>query len=98
MLHIHPITKTVRKPAPCHCKAYPFPHREGSGKCLANEDGPFCGECGQPCTVRMADNGIGSYEFWGRTGFDRRIEPESKCCSAPVYSNHALTINYESED
>lgn len=91
-------THTPDKEPPCHCKAYPFPHREGSGKCLANEDGPFCGECGQPCTVRMADKGIGTYEFWGQKCTDTRIEAESDCCSAAVYSNHTLTVNYESDD
>jgi hypothetical protein len=26
--------------------------------------------------IRVVDNGIGSYEYWGNRGFDRQIEPE----------------------
>ena len=26
--------------------------------------------------IKMVDNGIGHYEFWGTTGFDTQIEPE----------------------
>lgn len=28
---------------PCACNAYPFPHREGGGKCPANGCCPNCG-------------------------------------------------------
>lgn len=90
--------RPARKQDACNCKAYPFPHREGSGKCYTNEEGPFCGECGKPCKASAVDNGIGSYEFWGQKCTDTRIEIESECCDAPVFSNAALTVNYDPSD
>lgn len=78
----------------CHCKAYPFPHRMGSGKCWAFESGPFCGSCGEPCTARIIDQGIGSYECWGEKGFDSRKVLASDCCKAELYANAELTIYY----
>lgn len=88
----------ARKESTCSCRAYPFPHREGSGKCFANESGPFCGHCGQPCEVSMNENGVGFTEFWGSVSFDSRIEAESKCCDAPVFDDAALQINYTGDD
>ncbi len=32
----------------CHCKAYGWPHRLGSGPCWGLSQGPFCGSCGRP--------------------------------------------------
>ena len=79
----------------CHCKAYPFVHRLGSGKCWGNDSGPFCGCCGQPCSPRRVDNGIGAYEYWGCKGVHTQIDIESDCCDAAVFSDAALTKNYE---
>lgn len=32
----------------CRCLAYRWPHRRFSGRCYANGEPPFCGNCGQP--------------------------------------------------
>lgn len=74
----------------CTCRAYPFPHKEKTGRCLAG-DYQYCGDCGQPCDIKQVDDGIGAYEFWGRTGVDRRISTVSRCCEANVFSNASLT-------
>ena len=44
----------------------------------------ICPECKEPCTVVTADNGIGSYEYWGATGFDSHPYPASNCCEAEI--------------
>lgn len=81
-----------RKPEPCRCKAYPFPHREFSGKCFADSWGPYCGDCGRPCNTTTVDEGIGAYEYWGQKGVDVRLATVSTCCEAPVFSDAALTV------
>lgn len=83
---------------PCTCKAYSFPHRSGSGKCHADDDGPFCGTCGEPCSPVDFDFGIGSYEFWGQTGVDTNIQTVSDCCEAPLFADAALTKDYDHDD
>lgn len=96
-VHSVPAKRRHRQQETCTCKAYPFPHRAGSGKCVADDPGPFCGCCGQPCSPRQVDNGIGAYEYWGSKGVDVRIDTESDCCDAPVFSDAALTKEYEYE-
>lgn len=68
---------------PCNCPAYKFPHREGSGKCRADE-GPVCSECGGPCEGRLIDFGIGPGEAWGVRFNDVRKEWTSECCEADM--------------
>lgn len=74
----------------CRCRAYPFPHRKFSGSCLANEQGPFCGSCGQPCDVHWVTEEE-PYEFWGQRGFQKTEYAESDCCSEAVYEDPGLT-------
>lgn len=81
-------------PAPCRCRAYKFPHRETSGKCFANESGPFCGECGKPAEAYECDSGVGWTEYWGCKSFDSRIEVLSKCCDAALFSDPELKIEH----
>ena len=37
--------------------------------------------------VIVKSNGIGHYEFWGRTGFDSRDAYVSNCCEYQVYDD-----------
>lgn len=76
---------------PCHCSAYPFPHRLSGGKCEARCDSVFCGDCGQPCYPKQIDEGIGAYEYGGAPGVDIRIVTVSDCCEALVYQDSRLT-------
>ncbi len=46
---------------------------------------PFCEGCGEVCTVKVIDEGIGSYEFWGARGCQVLLVPVSDCCEAPCY-------------
>jgi hypothetical protein len=41
-----------------------------------------CNACGDPCQVVTIDNGIGFYEYWGASGFDRQLHDVSNCCEA----------------
>ena len=64
--------------APCHCAAYPFPHRAGGGKCQ-HESSYLCSACQQPCDT-----------CW----LDFRPEHKdplfsSTCCEADVLTNDA---------
>lgn len=54
----------------CRCRAYKWPHRQGGGLCLAAEDGPFCGQCGQPCE-EILDKSL--------------YHPVSNCCGDEVF-------------
>lgn len=63
----------------CTCGAYPFPHREGSGDCVADQ-GPFCGCCGEPCSWKTQRVG---------TGCNHR--PVSSCCNCDVYMDVQMT-------
>lgn len=78
----------------CRCRAYTFPHRKYSGACLANEEGPFCGACGQACDAIWVEGG-GQYEFWGQVGNDNFEYPESSCCSDTVFNDASLKNEYE---
>lgn len=95
LMRTAPVAKKRRRQDTCRCKAYKFPHRLGSGKCVGDESGPFCGHCGMPCCATAVDNGIGAYEYWGQKGVHKQIDIESDCCNASVFENANLTINYE---
>ena len=67
----------VRKPTPCTCEAYPFPHRAGSGPCRCDDaDAPHCPHCGDN-GYRVVDVGIGYTEYWGAGGYDS--QPVRRC-------------------
>ena len=76
----------------CRCKAYPFPHRYGSGDCLAEAPGPFCEDCGQPCSSVPLDNSFsysGTHCTGGHSGTHRPAgygSPSSDCCGAEVFT------------
>ena len=40
----------------------------------------FCSACRKPCEVKLVDDGIGPYEFWGMKGTDTRMVAVSDCC------------------
>lgn len=66
----------------CTCKAYPFPHRLGGGECNREEvSGPYCRDCGSN-DVRMVDNGIGPFEYWGSRGVHHDWQPECHICGS----------------
>ncbi len=96
------VTSTYKRLRPvqqtCRCKAYPFPHRAGSGVCRGDEPGPFCGSCGEPCEAETADFGVGEYEFWGFRGVDRNVQTVSSCCEADLYSDAELSVEYVEDD
>ena len=56
----------------------------------------FCSDCEEPCLIRMQDEGIGAYEYWGCKGVHRDWQPVSDCCGADIideYSGEVLTAN-----
>ena len=81
-----PSTKPRQKKKLCYCKAYPFPHRAGGGKC----SGPgeyICEYCGQVADGAFVDLGIGPYECRGTPGFDTNVQWVSRCCEATLLEN-----------
>ena len=40
----------------------------------------ICLECGEICTVKTIDEGIGPYEFWGAKGTHHNYVKVSSCC------------------
>ena len=56
---------------------------------------PYCGQCKKECSVRVVDEGIGAYEFWGSRGVDSHKVVVSNCCDAEVFENKDCTIPYE---
>lgn len=55
-MHLHPIRSPQRrKPSPCTCVAYPFPHRAGSGDCT--DPGPAPESCDDCHALRVGDYG-----------------------------------------
>ena len=58
----------------------------------------FCGSCGGECEAHSVLNGIGSYEFWGAKGVDTKMEIESICCDAGVFTNANLNCDAENND
>ena len=60
---------------------------------------PACSECGEPCTPKVVDIGIGPYEFQGQKGNDVRLTWASDCCEAEIveYSDE-LDVEPEDED
>jgi hypothetical protein len=61
----------------------------------AGQSGPFCGCCGEPCSTKTIDEGIGSYEYWGAKGVDSRKANVSQCCEAELFNDPYLTTSYE---
>lgn len=45
---------------------------------------PHCTECGESCTPKQIDEGIGAYEYHGYKGVDVRLVWVSDCCEAEV--------------
>jgi hypothetical protein len=79
----------------CHCKSYKFPHRSGGGACLARQDGPFCGDCGEPAETQDVDFGYGVTEFWGHVSNHRDVRTVSACCEADLFADASLRIDYQ---
>jgi len=71
----------------CHCAAYTFPHRMGSGRCVAEQGEPLCSQCRLPADGKTVDEGIGHYEFWGSPGVDHQWVTVSECCEAGFVAN-----------
>lgn len=71
----------------CQCQAYKWPHRKGSGQCLALEFGPFCGECGQPCEAQVVE-----------ADFNQGLCVISSCHEAECFDDAELKIHLTSRD
>lgn len=77
------MTKPFR--SPCHCSAYPFPHRLGSGLCpFLTHSEEMCSACGKPAQTQLVDFGVGKGEFWGRPYNDVKLARVTYCCEAPT--------------
>ncbi len=76
----------------CCCKAFDIEHDEGIDGCLSNEEGPFCGSCGQPSETETEDVGFGPGEFWGSKYSDIQIIDVSICCGDLVFRDPSLTL------
>lgn len=44
----------------------------------------ICSDCGNACTAKMVDMGIGPYEFWGDRGVHTDWQAVSPCCEAEI--------------
>lgn len=83
----------------CVCSWYPAkkqnpyipgqPATWGPAKAIVED---ICSCCGQPADTREVDFGIGSYEYWGSTGFDSNVQTVSSCCEAPMMENTAANV------
>ena len=51
---------------------------------MTDSDVPTCAACGQPCTPKYADFGIGPGEAWGRKFNDVQMAWCSDCCEADM--------------
>lgn len=71
---------------PCRCPAYPFPHRRSGGACSGHST--VCKSCGEACTPKREDFGIGPYEYAGAPGTHHDWATVSDCCEAEVYDYH----------
>ena len=49
-----------------------------------------CCECGEFCTGRLVDNGIGPYEYGSLVGCDEKWEWVSPCCHAEILPEEEL--------
>lgn len=67
----------------CHCPAYSFPHRHGSGKCSGAY--AICTSCGEACEEVPVDFGYGPYEYGSERGIHTDVQLFSKCCEAEIY-------------
>jgi len=45
---------------------------------------PYCTHCEKPCNVKVLDNGIGHYEYWGAPGYDEQLCAVSDCHESEV--------------
>jgi hypothetical protein len=65
----------------CHCPAYAWPHRRGSGQCIwsPRHSEAHCTECGQPCNVL-----VGKLDAHEVSPGSPRTYACSSCCSAPA--------------
>jgi hypothetical protein len=43
-----------------------------------------CTECGESCVGKIADFGIGPYEYWGQQCVDTQLCLVSQCCEAEM--------------
>lgn len=75
----------------CKCSAYPFPHKQGGGKCKATEFDHFCDSCGGPCHPISA---IGAM-MPGEPMPPGNVM--SSCCHARVWMDGARTRPFEPE-
>lgn len=71
----------------CYCAAYKFPHRKGSGSCVADKCSDLCSDCRLPCLPVEEDFGIGPYECHGAKGWHTDLQEVSDCCGAEVVKN-----------
>lgn len=44
----------------------------------------ICESCGEACTARVVDMGIGAYEYWGAREVHHDYQVVSPCCDAEV--------------
>lgn len=79
----------------CNCGAYTFPHTEGGGKCLTNENDAWCDSCGLACTPKYIDEGIGETEFWGISSVHHDWVWRSDCCDSEVKGNAERTLDFD---
>jgi len=95
-------SKRNRAQVTCYCSSYPFPHRIGAGKCIAEEGEVLCAECLLPSDSKTIDVGIGAYEYWGAPGVDTQRVTVSECCEAGFVANtparQEVTIEADCDD
>jgi len=61
------------------------------------QEGPWCNQCGCPCSTEVVDNGVGVTEFWGHKSTHVQYDIESTCCDGVPYSDPLLTVEIEGE-
>ncbi len=55
----------------------------------------YCGDCGNECEVHAGDDGAGRVPYGDGWVTESKPFLESDCCQATVYTNEALTREYD---
>jgi hypothetical protein len=52
----------------------------------------WCTECGEPCGIKLVDNGIGWDEYEGHQYHHKHVETISDCCECNVTDVHGNEV------
>lgn len=58
--------------------------RKSDKQITQDTDRYICSGCEEPCLIKMQDEGIGAYEYWGIRGVHHDYVPVSECCGDDI--------------